>query len=67
MKNHHHGAPVAPATNSKTQIHEAIAARAYSLWERQGKPDNQADALWLQAERELVAERMGRTQDDKSR
>jgi DUF2934 family protein len=57
MKNHHHNGHVAPTANSATQIHEAIAARAHALWEKQGKPDNQSEALWLQAERELIAER----------
>ena len=57
MKNHHHHGHVAPTANSPTQIHEAIATRAYALWETKGKPDHEADALWLQAEHELVAER----------
>ena len=57
MKNHHHQGHIAPTPNSRTQIHEAIAARAYALWEKQGKPADQADTLWLQAERELMAER----------
>ena len=60
MKNHHHQGHIAPTSNSRTQIHEVIAARAYELWEKQGKPENQADELWLQAERELVAERTER-------
>ena len=56
MKNHHHQGHIAPDANSRTQIHEAIATRAYALWEQQGKPEDQADALWIQAERELGAE-----------
>lgn len=60
MKNHHHSGHVQPDSNSRSQIHEAIAARAYQLWEKQGKPENQADALWLEAERELVKERTER-------
>jgi hypothetical protein len=57
MKNHHHQGHVAPTANSTVQIHEAIAARAYELWEKQGRPENQSEVLWLQAERELIAER----------
>lgn len=33
--------------------HESIAARAFCLWERQGKPEGQADQHWLRAEDEL--------------
>ena len=60
MKNHHHQGHVAPTDNSRTQIHEKIAARAYALWENKGRPDNEADALWLQAEHELISERTDR-------
>jgi hypothetical protein len=57
MKNHHHNGHIeSTSPNSKTAIHEAIAVRAYELWEERGHPENQADALWLEAERELVAE-----------
>ena len=57
MKNHHHNGPIHPDANSRSVIHETIAARAYALWELNGKPDNQSDALWLEAERSLMAER----------
>ena len=57
MKNHHHQGHVAATANSPAQIHDAISARAYELWEKQGQPENQSDALWLQAERDLVEER----------
>ena len=60
MKNHHHQGHVAPTANSPTQIHEAIALRAYLLWEKAGKPENQNEKFWLQAERELVEERTSR-------
>ena len=59
MKNHHHNGHVAPTSNSPAQIHEAIAARAHALWEKQGRPEGQAEALWLQAERELIEQRTG--------
>ena len=57
MKKHHHNDPVAHNPNSRPEIHEAIATRAYELWQEQGKPENQADELWLQAERELNSEK----------
>jgi hypothetical protein len=57
MKNHHHNGPVKNSANSRNVIHESIAVRAYELWEQSGKPENQSDALWLQAEQELVTGR----------
>ena len=55
MKNHHHNGPIQPASpNSRSVIHEAIAARAYDLWERDGKPENRADYYWVMAEQELI-------------
>jgi len=57
MKNHHHNGPHLPTANSRSVIHETIAARAYDLWLQDGKPEDQADAHWLQAEREMVAGR----------
>lgn len=36
--------------------HEAIAARAYDIWVRNGRQHGNADADWRQAERELQAE-----------
>jgi hypothetical protein len=58
MKKHHHNDPVAHDPNSRSEIHEAIAARAYELWLERGKPENQADELWFQAERELKTEKL---------
>ena len=58
MKNHHHNGPIhSTSPNSRSVIHESIATRAYELWEAHGWPENQADELWLQAERELVSGR----------
>ncbi len=55
MKNHHHNGPIHPVSpNSTNVIHETIAARAYEMWEEHGKPDGEADAHWLAAEREQV-------------
>jgi hypothetical protein len=34
--------------------HEAIATLAYDLWLRAGRPDNQAQTHWLEAEQALV-------------
>jgi hypothetical protein len=34
--------------------HETIAARAASIWHRKGCPEGQDEAIWLEAERELV-------------
>ncbi len=55
MKNHHHNGPIHPT--SRNVIHETIATRAYELWVEEGKPDNQSDAIWLEAERELLTGR----------
>jgi Protein of unknown function (DUF2934) len=38
------------------ELEEKIRARAYEIWERQGRTGNPEDH-WLQAERELKAER----------
>jgi hypothetical protein len=35
---------------------EDIAAKAYEIWEREGRPANKADEHWLRAERELCGE-----------
>lgn len=53
MKNHHHNGPIHPT--SREVIHTAISVKAYDLWERGGRPENQAEATWLQAERDLIA------------
>jgi Protein of unknown function (DUF2934) len=55
MKNHHHNGPIHPT--SKSLIHETIATRAYELWVKSGKPDNQSDTIWLAAEQELLTGR----------
>ena len=57
MKNHHHNGHVIPNSNSRSVIHEAIATRAYELWLSYGEPENRAEEIWLEAERELVAGR----------
>jgi hypothetical protein len=54
MKNHHHQHHAEATKNSSSVIHATIAARAYAIWETNGKPDNQADAHWLEAEQEQI-------------
>lgn len=51
MKQTHHNDPIQHKTTNV--IHEAIATKAYELWVRDGKPENQADAFWLAAEQQL--------------
>ena len=43
-----------------SQEHEAIALRAYEIWQRRGCPQGSAEQDWLDAERELRAERLAR-------
>jgi hypothetical protein len=57
MKNHHHNHPAKPTANSRSVIHDAIACRAYEIWERDGRPENQAETCWLEAEVELATGR----------
>ena len=33
--------------------YQAIAERAYQLWESRGRPDGQHEQIWIDAEREL--------------
>jgi len=39
-----------------TLTYDQIAARAFEVWERKGKPDGQDMANWREAEAELLAE-----------
>ena len=57
MKKTHHQGPVPPSANSRGVIHETIAARAYALWEHNGRPDNRAEFFWLEAEQEQATGR----------
>ena len=54
MKNHHHNGHHSTASSV---LHEAIATRAYELWVSHGRPENQSDEIWLEAEREQVTGR----------
>jgi hypothetical protein len=44
-----------PAGAKHTVTHAAIAARARELWVTQGCPDHCDQAVWLEAEAELIA------------
>ena len=37
-----------------------VRVRAYHIWEREGRPEGQAEAFWLKAITELKAERSGK-------
>ena len=41
------------------RIDEAVAARAYELWEQAGKPDGREEDFWRLAEQELLKEDQG--------
>jgi hypothetical protein len=58
MKNQPPSGPIHPET--RALIHETIATRAYELWEKKGRPTNQALDHWLDAERELLSGRLKR-------
>lgn len=58
MKNQPSSGPIHPTT--RALIHETIATRAYELWEKRGRPPNQALDHWLEAERELLSGRLKR-------
>jgi hypothetical protein len=51
----HHNGPIRDTATHV--IHEAIAAKAYEIWQRDGRPENQSDAIWLAAEQELLTGR----------
>ena len=57
---HHHGHLHPPSSNDRSVIHEAIAVRAYELWQQGGQPADRADENWLEAERELATGRRER-------
>jgi len=37
------------------KLNQMIKERAYYIWESKGKPQGQDKAIWLQAEKEIVA------------
>ncbi|WP_084518497.1 DUF2934 domain-containing protein [Bradyrhizobium sp. th.b2] len=41
------------------RIDEAVAARAYQLWEKAGKPEERDEEFWHLAEQELLNEDKG--------
>lgn len=46
--------------------HDEIRQRAHQLWDRAGRPEGQDTLHWLQAEREVRAERDAASGDDES-
>ena len=38
-----------------SESHSHIRARAYDIWESEGRPTDRAGAHWLQAERDVLA------------
>ena len=42
------------APEKRLPTHDDIAARAYEVWERTGRPDGRDQEIWLQAEHELL-------------
>lgn len=51
----HHYPPTIDPTSERVATHEAIAERAKRLWLEQGCPQNCDEAIWLEAEAELLA------------
>jgi hypothetical protein len=51
----HHYPPAADPTTERIASHQAIADRARELWLEQGCPQNCDQAIWLEAEAELLA------------
>jgi hypothetical protein len=57
MKNHHHHSPIHPHSSvASVPDHAAIAEQAYHLWEEHGHPENRDEAIWLEAESQLLAD-----------
>lgn len=52
-------APEAAARPGAPDVRDAIARRAYEIYEAAGRPDGQAEAHWLLAEAEILT-RAGR-------
>jgi len=48
--------PAVAAKGKARPTDEEIAARAFAIWEKQGRPEGQQMDNWLQAERELTEE-----------
>ena len=63
MKNHHHSHlhtdSTAQTSAALPPSHDEIAPCARELWEQQGCPDNCDEAIWLEAESRLAANRPG--------
>ena len=46
----------APVSMHRQPTHEEISQRAQALWAQRGQPSGQDDEIWLEAERQLLAE-----------
>lgn len=46
-------APTPPARTARELPHDAVARRAFEIWERSGRPTGRDLENWLQAESEL--------------
>jgi hypothetical protein len=46
----------AAKSSAGVDVTERIRLRAYSIWEREGNPDNRHEDHWYQAEREILHE-----------
>jgi Protein of unknown function (DUF2934) len=42
-----------------TKLHDRIKARAYSLWEQEGRPERQTDEHWFRAQAEVAGFNLG--------
>ena len=56
MKNHHHNHPIHARHAEGAPSHEVISAHAQALWVEHGRPEHQDEAIWLEAESQLLAE-----------
>ena len=51
-------APAEEATSMETEIEERIRARAYAIWEQEGRPDGKHLEHWSRAKRLIAAEEL---------
>ena len=61
---HHHGHSFHLVANARTDAthlppHDEIARCAREIWIQRGRPENHDEAIWLEAEARLQAERQG--------
>jgi hypothetical protein len=56
--------PNSPSRRQPT--HDEIATRAREIWEKRGRPHGQDAAIWLEAERKLLAGAIGAGANDEA-